>query len=225
MKKLNEEILKKFNMLCEYNIKEGVKVEKPITEEDNDLPPTDDDIETTTTTDKTTTVGKSTLEPMVDNKPIEFENTEEVEKLQKEEDLAKKSDIDRVKEIQDMQTKKLEEFENYIKELGNDIEDVKLRTIDIDNIKTNVDILHQQVEDITPATPEQSLENMAKISGGITVEDYWRNYFNENKPYKRIADDNTEEIIKLEKEKEIKDIVNNNMSLSDSEVKDSISKF
>lgn len=223
MKKLDKQLLEQFFMLSEYNIKEGVKTVPVVNEDDNDLPPVDD-TEVTAAVDIPTDTTKATLEPMSDEgKPVEFENTEEVDKLKKEDDLAKKDDITRVKEIQDMQTKKIEELESYIASLNTEIQDIQSKTIDIDNIKANVEVLHQQVDDITPATPEESVAKMAKISGGITIEDYWRNYFNENKPYKDVVD--TDELVKKEKEDEIKRIIDRNMSMSDSEVKDSISKY
>lgn len=222
MKKLDEKILKQFNMLVEYDIKRGVKPE-PIAEAegDNDLPPVDDTTTVQTTTDTTT---KSTLEPMSDEgKPVEFEDTEEVDKIKKEEDLAKKDDITRIKEIQDMQTKKIEELESYISTLNTELQDVQMKTVDLDNMKVNMQVLHQQVEEITPPSPEQSLEKMAKISGGITIEDYWRDFYKENKPFQQVVD--TNELAKRQKEEEIQDIIDRNLNMSDSEVKDSISKY
>lgn len=177
-----ESYKKSFDFLTKYDVKKGVN--KSLLKEDDgdDKPPVLDDL---TDSDETT-------KPSLINKDVEFENTEEVEKIKKEEELAKKSDIDRVKEIQDMQTEKIGELEDYLQELGQYIDELNDKTVDIDAIKTNLDVLKQQVKDITPPTPEESLEKMAKISGGITMEDYWAKYFEENKPYKTIVSTNQE---------------------------------
>lgn len=172
---------KQFSFLTGYDPKVGV-IKKSINEDDSDdkLPVLDDN---TTST-----------EEEIPSKPTEFEDTEEVEKIKKEEELSKKSEIDRVKEIQDMQTEKIGEIEEFVQSLTNEIEELNRKTVDIEAIKTNLDVLKQKVKDITPPTPEESLEKMAKISGGITVEEYWAKYFEENKPYKTVVKQETESI-------------------------------
>lgn len=216
-----EQYIKKYKFLFEYNIKAGVKLDEVETSEENDLPPSiEADME-------------SQVPPA--NPEVEFENTEEVEKIKKEEqtdDLAKISDLDRVKEIQDMQTAKLEELENFIQSLNSQVEDVKEAAVDIDNIKANIEILKQHVDDITPPTPEESIQRMAKISGGISIEDYWKDYFKDNKPYRQLVDMETQEDpeelkrrIEAKRKEEMDNIVNKTLSMSDSQVKDSFNKF
>lgn len=177
-----QQYIKKFKFLTSYDSKKGLTTKKLNEEEsmDDQLPVLDDE------------TNSEEVDVKVE-KPSEYENTEEVEKIKKEEELAKKTDIDRVKEIQDMQTEKIGEIEQLVAELSSDIEQLSQKTVDIDAMKTNLDILRQQVKDITPPTPEESLERMAKISGGITVEDYWVKYFEENKPYKTVVNTETQE--------------------------------
>lgn len=114
----------------------------------------------------------------------EYENSEEVEKEKKEEELKPKDDVTRIKEIQDLQTQKIEELDNFINNITNEISSIKSSIIDIDNIKGNIEILKTKVKEITPPTPEESLELMPKISGGISVQDYWNQYFKDNSPTK-----------------------------------------
>ncbi len=201
---VSEEYKKSFNFLLEYNIKKGVKLdgEKNIIDEDDEA--TDD------------------LPPSPEDEVADFENTEEINKLdaKSEEELAKEDDLERVKTIQDIQTSKIEELEAFLTAITPEIESLKQRTQDVDAMKDNIEILHQQVKEITPYTPEESLEHMAAISGGISVQDYWNKYIDDNEPMKKGGESEGGEEEKKEYSVKISDI----NGVNDTEMKNSFYK-
>ncbi len=163
-KNLTENYMNTYNMLLGYDIKEGVKskfiseatILKTNEAEDIDMPPSDDTFE-----------------------------SPDVEQIQKQEaiNLAPVDDMTRVKEIQDLQTDKIRELDEYAKQLEQEVLSLKYQMIDIDAIKTNLNIVNQKVDDVTPLSGEDQLANMANVGGGLTISQYWANYLEKKKPY------------------------------------------
>ncbi len=128
-----------------------------------------------------------------DNTEDEFESDEakQMEKDETPEKIDGENETDRIKDIQDLTTDKMREFEQTLETIKNEILDFRYKTVDIDNIKTNLNILNAKVDDITPPTPEESLTKMANIAGGFTIQQYWADYLAKNKPYETVVPNGT----------------------------------
>jgi hypothetical protein len=88
--------------------------------------------------------------------------------------LSQKTDI--LKELGKNHTDKIDDILKSMENLDKDILELKQKSQDIDELKNNIGLLKKQVDFLTPPTPEESLEKMVKISGGQTIDDYWKEY-------------------------------------------------
>ncbi len=215
----SEEYKKKFSLLLEYNIKQGVIrqstqpsfVKEAEGDEDDAIPSIGDQTDATPTTDVVD-------EPPVTSAPTEYENTEELEKIKKDEEekeLAKEDDITRVKKIQDLQTQTIEALERSVLEFESQIEELKAKTADMDAVKENIEIVREKVKQITPLTPEEALVNVPKITGGISIEDYWAQYLAENDPTKAVVETETDTLPLKQYSVNINDIKNGNIDVKE----------
>lgn len=185
---VSDEFKKKFNYLFEY------KISSPKSYEEYEMDDEYQTIKEQENQEKEEDINTSTDE-IIPDKNVEFEDTNSIEQIENEEldsGLVKLSDIDRVKSIQDMQTKKLEELENYLNVLKQKSDDTEIKLSDLDNVKINLDNLKDHVKEITPPTPEESLDKMAEITGGVTITDYWKDYINKHQPLKQVENEKEE---------------------------------
>jgi hypothetical protein len=197
----------KFKLLIEYNIKNGVKLEKinnEITEQEGDVETTETDV--------------AVVEP---KKPIEFEDTEEVRKLPEFEDLVKKDDIERVKEIQDLQTQEIEKLATYLESLSSDYSNLNNTLSKISETQLQGFLeLFSKIKALTPPTPQESLDKMVKISGGVSVQDYFSQFDKEMENQDQLTNQIDQDKYVLN----LKDLYNS-VNSNDVSIKYSLTKF
>jgi len=200
----NEEYLKEFKRLVEYKISETHN------NSSNFLPPLVEEED------------EAVVEPVptiVDN--TEFEDIDAIKQglpADELEVLVKEDDLTRVKNIQDQQTEEINKLITYIDEITNNIDNLKQKTIDIENMKKNIDIVNKKIKAITPVTPEEQLEKMATISGGMSIKDVWNNYLLDTSIKQAI--ENKEE----EETREYSEPIEQIKNFNDSEIKQSFYK-
>jgi hypothetical protein len=200
----NEEYLKEFKRLVEYKISETHN------NSSNFLPPLVEEED------------EAVVEPVptvVDN--TEFEDIDAIKQglpSDELEVLVKEDDLTRVKNIQDQQTEEINKLITYIDEITNNIDNLKQKTIDIENMKKNIDIVNKKIKAITPVTPEEQLEKMATISGGMSIKDVWNNYLLDTSIKQAI--ENKEE----EETREYSEPIEQIKNFNDSEIKQSFYK-
>lgn len=191
-----------FKFLVEYNVKTGINLES-------------------TKSNEITEEEEVEIVPNTPPAPVEFENTEEVNKLPEFEDLVKKNDLNRVKDIQDLQTKEIENLASQLQSLTSEYSNVAAKLESIEDTQIDAFInFSQKIKALTPPTPQESLEKMVKITGGMTIDDYFKNFDqeidNRNRTEAQIAKDKY--VLNL------KDLYNG-VSSNDSEIKNSLTNF
>lgn len=203
--KKNEEYLKEFKRLVEY------KISDTHNNSSNFLPPLVEEEE------------EVIVEPIVsvDNTTDEFEDVEAIKQGLSDDELnklAQEDDLTRVKNIQDQQTEEINKLIEYVDEITKNINDLKQKTIDIENMKKNIDIVNKKIKAVTPVTPEEQLEKMATISGGMSIKDVWNNYLLDTSIKQAI--ENKEE----EETKQYSEPIEQIKNFNDSEIKQSFYK-
>jgi hypothetical protein len=202
--KKNEEYLKEFKRLVEY------KISDTHNNSSNFLPPLVEEEE------------EVIVEPIVsvDNTTDEFEDVEAIKQGLSDDELnklAQEDDLTRVKNIQDQQTEEINKLIEYVDEITKNINDLKQKTIDIENMKKNIDIVNKKIKAVTPVTPEEQLEKMATISGGMSIKDVWNNYLLDTSIKQAIEN-------KEEETKQYSEPIEQIKNFNDSEIKQSFYK-
>ena len=203
--KKNEEYLKEFKRLVEY------KISDTHNNSSNFLPPLVEEEEEETIVEPITNVDNGD----------EFEDVEAIKQGLPDEELeklAKEDDLTRVKNIQDQQTEEINKLIEYVDEITSSINDLKQKTIDIENMKKNIDIVNKKIKAITPVTPEEQLEKMATISGGMSIKDIWNNYLLDTSIKQAIENKEDEET------KQYSEPIEQIKNFNDSEIKQSFYK-
>lgn len=184
--KMDESYLNKFKTLVEYTIKPSSSSVTIIDEDDevgnNTEIPNESPVPSNTEFEDTEAINdiKSQEDSEITN--IESETEEEVD------ELAKKDEIDRVKEIQDMQTLELQKMTQAFEFVYNTIDSINKKIVDIDSMKSNIDIVNKKVEKITPLSAEDQLEKNVLAAGGMTIQDVWNKYILDNSIEKAVSD-------------------------------------
>jgi hypothetical protein len=199
---INETYVNKFKKLVEYQIKPSVSSATVIDEDEEEIqtPPS---LPTVQPFEDTEAISQVQGENPVDNtteQPLE-DNSAEIE------NLAKEDDITRIKEIQDMQTLELNNMLQTVEMIKNEIATLSQKTVDIDAMKANIDIVNKKVKDLTPLSTEEQLTKNAIISGGMKIEDVWNKYLLDNDIQKAVSDADEDTTPELEKyTEEIKNV-------------------
>lgn len=163
--KLNEQFRKKFNRLVEYKVND-VNQTKPIysndievgfIKEEDPTPETDESLP-------------------IDEVPVEEPLTTPIETPKPDDDskLEKKTEI--LKDLAQNHTDKIDSILDYLENLTIEMNGMKEKDQEIDLLKFNMGNMEKQIDFLTPPTPEESLEKMVRISGGQTIDQYWKEY-------------------------------------------------
>ncbi len=84
--------------------------------------------------------------------------------------------LDIITQLTKIQKDNIDDIFSFIEVLKADIDQLKAKSGDIDLLKTDNIILTKQIKQLTPPTPLESLDKMVKISGGLSVDDYWADW-------------------------------------------------
>ncbi len=119
-------------------------------------------------------------EPEIDQNPVEMPVGDESQEVKPEvgNKLEKKTEI--LKDLAQNHTEKIDSILHYLENMTNEIEVIKQKEQELDVLKGHVGQLEKQVEFLTPPTPEESLDKMIRISGGQSVDNYWKEYLAKN---------------------------------------------
>lgn len=120
-------------------------------------------------------------QPEIDQSPVEMPDSEIDEPTENKTDddkLEKKTDI--LKDLAQNHTEKIDSILHYLENMTFEIEGIKQKEQELDNLKNHVGQLEKQVDFLTPPTPEESLQKMVRISGGQTIDQYWTDYMAKN---------------------------------------------
>lgn len=149
----------KFKLLLEYNVKKGINLQDKISTLDEVIPvlKEDDPIPNEINTEKEEVVES---EPKGNNK------------LEKQVDILSK--------LAKSYNEKIDTIFDFIDNINNQVNAINTKTNELDFIKTEIQDLDQRVEKLTPPTPLETLNKMTKISGAISLQDYWNDYLIKN---------------------------------------------
>jgi len=157
---INKNFVNKFQRLVEYKVYER------------------DDVGPTFYKENETIIREEDPTPLPETIPTEDVPQETISSMGVEttEDnkLTKKTEI--LKDLAKNHSDKIEEMLNTMENLETEFAELREKTQEIELLKNNFDLLKKQVDFLTPPTPEESLEKMVRISGGQTIDDYWKNY-------------------------------------------------
>ncbi len=185
----------RLKQLFEYNVIEGKPFEPLYKEtgfigEEDPVPDPEsvgDGIEvptieptTTTPTDSNNSVDDTnTVEPKSDDNTNVNVNLEpKSDPLSFEELTSKKIGV--LKDIATVQKEKIDQIFDYIEVLGTEVENLINKTQEIDVLNDKSIQMQDQIDFLTPDTAEESLDKMVRISGGYTIDDYWKNWLAKN---------------------------------------------
>jgi hypothetical protein len=124
--------------------------------------PTDTNVDSTDTPEDDNTVD---LKPKSD--PLSFEEL-----------TTKKVAV--LKDIATVQKEKIDQIFDYIEVLGTEVEKLINKTQEIDVLNDKTIQMQDQIDFLTPDTAEESLDKMVRISGGYTIDDYWKTWLAKN---------------------------------------------
>lgn len=153
---------KVFNYLLEYEIKNGVD-NTPIGDDEIELIPTLSEEDPTPTSDESE---GNTTEPIVD--------------VKQEGEPQEDDKLDIVGELVKIQKQNIDSIFSYLEDVKNEIENINFKVNDIDQLKVDNINLYKKVKDLTPPTPLESLNKMVKLSGGVSLDDYWKEFSEKN---------------------------------------------
>lgn len=204
---VSNEYKKVFNYLLEYEIKNGVD-NIPISDDEIELIPTLSEEDPTPTSDESEDVA---TEPMADES-----NASEPED----------DKLDIVGKLIKIQKQNIDSIFSYLEDIKNDIDVINYKVSDIDQLKVDNINLYKKVKDLTPPTPLESLNKMVKLSGGVSLDDYWDEFSRKNGlektgalPYYQNGIDKKSEPMDFKNE-----IPKPNKNYNDREVKDSFNR-
>lgn len=185
--------LDRLKQLFEYNVIEGKPFEPLYKEtgfigEEDPVPDAEAPIEevptiepeTPTATDDNSgdvdTTTPTVIEPKGDETNANLEPKSDP--LSFEELTTKKVSV--LKDIATVQKEKIDQIFDYIEVLGVEVEKLITKTQEIDVLNDKSIQMQDQIDFLTPDTPEESLDKMVRISGGYTIDDYWKTWSAKN---------------------------------------------
>lgn len=159
--KLNEKFIKKYDRLVEYKVND-VNQTKPLYSNDIEVGFIKEE-DPTLSNDETLPEEMPSKEPVKVEQPVDDDSK-----------LDKKTEI--LKDLAQNHTDKIDSILDYLETLSIEIIGMKQKGQEIDLLKHNMGAMEKQIDFLTPPTPEESLEKMVRISGGQTIDDYWKEY-------------------------------------------------
>jgi len=188
---VSKEYKKVYNRLLEYEIKNGV-VNEPLEDDEIELIPTLSEEDPTPTSDDST---------VDDNIKVDTNDDK----------------LDIVTKLVKLGKENIDSIFTYIEDMKNELNNINMKVNDIDSLKSDNVKLFDQVRILTPPTPLETLDKMVKISGGVSVDDYWKDYAEK----RGLEKTGTLPYYQNGIEKDISDIPKPSKMYNDREIKDS----
>jgi hypothetical protein len=199
---INKDYLKKFNLLLEYQIKDGSNDEMLQQDKNlgyfkgNDIKLTEADPIPDAQPAPEAPEAPAPVAPDAQPAPAEDgdENLDDILGLDDsmnpssaeggeapaEETPTEETPTEEGDNVEDILTKivkihsdKIEGITDYLEHLNSFIGQMEAKVSEIDQLKGDMASVATKVKELTPPTPLESLNKMVKISGGESIEDYW----------------------------------------------------
>jgi hypothetical protein len=164
----------RFRFLLEYQVKK-----QPVLEQDEDI--TDDENQTTDVFDEISGAIEG------ENKPQEIPQDTEMQPIENKSDIEvnvsdNQTFEDTASDLLKLHSSKIDNLTQYINDSVKILQVLSQKTEEIasnvDQIGTNLNNVNQRVDNLTPPTPLESLNNMIQVTTGAQkIEDYWNDYF------------------------------------------------
>lgn len=164
----------RFRYLLEYQIKK-----QPVFEEDEDI--TNDENQTGDVFDEISGAIEG------ENKPQETPQDNEIQPIENKADIDvdvsdNQTFEDTASDILKIHSSKIDNLTQYINDSVKILQVLSQKTDEIasnvDQINGNLSNVNQRVDNLTPPTPLESLNNMIQVTTGAQkIEDYWNEYF------------------------------------------------